>query len=171
MGIAVALKARDEFPVACMPSETQQIFANFIANSIEAMHKGGRIVIRIRSSRDWRNPQVRGMRVTICDNGTGIDSASLKHIFEPFFTTKTDTGTGLGLWVVAELVDRHKGSVHVRSSQKAGASGTAFSIFLPKENLGARQDVARQVETPFSKSTADEVLDNVTGMVVEPQRV
>jgi len=52
-------------------------------------------------------------------------------MFEPFFTTKTETGTGLGLWVVAQLLERHQGSVRVRSSQRAGASGTAFSIFLP----------------------------------------
>lgn len=170
MSIAVALKARDEFPVACMPSETQQIFANFIANSIEALHKGGRIVIRIRSSRDWRNPQVRGMRVTICDNGSGIERTSLRHIFEPFFTTKTDTGTGLGLWVVAELVDRHKGSVHVRSSQKAGASGTAFSIFLPEENADARQDVARGVGTPLSESKSDEGENSAASIVLHSQQ-
>jgi hypothetical protein len=52
-------------------------------------------------------------------------------MFEPFFTTKTETGTGLGLWVVAQLLERHKGSVRVRSSQRMEASGTAFSVFLP----------------------------------------
>ncbi len=52
-------------------------------------------------------------------------------MFEPFFTTKTETGTGLGLWVVAQLLERHKGSVRVWSSQRIEASGTAFSVFLP----------------------------------------
>ena len=55
----------------------------------------------------------------------------MRRIFEPFFTTKTDTGTGLGLWVVAQLVERHKGRVKVWSSQRPGASGTVFSVFLP----------------------------------------
>jgi two-component system CheB/CheR fusion protein len=132
MGVVVTVDAEREFPIACMPSETQQIFANFIANSIEAMQPKGRIAIRLRPSRDWRNAEVRGMRVTICDNGAGISRASLCHIFEPFFTTKPETGTGLGLWVVAELVERQSGSVHVRSSQKRGANGTVFSIFLPE---------------------------------------
>jgi signal transduction histidine kinase len=78
--------------------------------------------------------------VTICDNGVDIDRASMSHIFEPFFTTKPETGTGLGLWVVAELVERHRGSVHVRSSQKVRASGTVFSIFLPEGDVGSEQN-------------------------------
>jgi signal transduction histidine kinase len=71
------------------------------------------------------------MRVTICDTGEGIARASRSHIFEPFYTTKPETGTGLGLWVVGQLVERHRGSIHVWSSQRFGASGTAFSVFLP----------------------------------------
>jgi two-component system CheB/CheR fusion protein len=131
MEIAVELKAERERPIHCMPSETQQIFANLIANAIEAMQQNGRLHIRVRPSRDWRDRTTAGMRVTICDTGAGIDRATLSHIFEPFFTTKTETGTGLGLWVVAQLLDRHKGSVRVWSSKVPGASGTAFSVFLP----------------------------------------
>jgi len=158
MGIEMTVDVQREFPIACMPSETQQILANFIANSIEAMQKGGRIVIRIRGSRDWRDPQVCGMRVTISDNGSGIDPATLSHIFEPFFTTKSDTGTGLGLWVVAELVERHKGSVHVRSSQQAAASGTVFSIFLPQEKGKLPRDISRGAGNSASESDGAEGL-------------
>jgi two-component system, chemotaxis family, CheB/CheR fusion protein len=140
MSVEVKVDAQREFPIACMPSEAQQIFANFIANSIEAIQKSGRIVIRLRPSCDWRTRDIPGMRVTFYDNGPGIDRSTLSHIFEPFFTTKPETGTGLGLWVVAELVERHKGSVHVRSSQKPGACGTVFSIFLPQSDLAPRQD-------------------------------
>jgi two-component system CheB/CheR fusion protein len=114
-----------------MLSETQQIFANLVANAIEALEHKGRLVIRIRPSRDWRDRTTQGMRVTICDTGAGFDRATAGRIFEPFFTTKTETGTGLGLWVVAQLLERHKGSVRVRSTQRQGASGTAFSVFLP----------------------------------------
>jgi signal transduction histidine kinase len=131
MEIGVELKAERELPIHCMLSETQQIFANLIANSIEAMEQRDRLSIRIRPSRDWRDRSTPGMRVTICDTGAGIDRATMGRIFEPFFTTKTETGTGLGLWVVAQLLERHKGSVHVWSSQRPGASGTAFSVFLP----------------------------------------
>ncbi len=131
MNIAVRMKADRELPVTCMLSETQQIFANLVANAIEAMERDGQLVIRIRPSRDWRGGATAGMRVTICDTGCGIDRASASRIFEPFFTTKPDTGTGLGLWVVAQLLERHKGNVHVWSSQRPAASGMAVSVFLP----------------------------------------
>jgi PAS domain S-box-containing protein len=159
MGIAVKVDAERELPIVCMPSETQQIFANFIANSIEAMQMNGRIAIRLRPSRDWRYADVRGMRVTICDNGVGIDRASLSHIFEPFFTTKPETGTGLGLWVVAELVQRHRGSVHLRSSQKVGASGTVFSIFLPEGATDSQPDLLGEAGMTSSASSSGEPED------------
>lgn len=131
MEIRVSLDAREETPIVCMASETQQIFANLIANAIEAMPRKGRLSIRVRASRDWRNRHVRGMRVTICDTGAGISRETMGRIFEPFFTTKEETGTGLGLWVVAQLLERHGGCVRARSSQRPGTSGTAFSVFLP----------------------------------------
>jgi len=136
--IAVRLKADHELPVICRISETQQIFANLISNAIEAMPSGGKLIVRVRPSRDWRNEAQSGMRITICDTGSGIDRAMVSRIFEPFFTTKEDTGTGLGLWVVAQLLERNQGSVSVWSSQRPGASGTAFSVFLPfgKEPAG-----------------------------------
>jgi PAS domain S-box-containing protein len=131
MEIDVETNVDGERPINCMLSETQQIFANLVANAIEALEHKGRLVIRIRPSRDWRDRTTQGMRVTICDTGAGFDRATAGRIFEPFFTTKTETGTGLGLWVVAQLLERHKGSVRVRSTQRQGASGTAFSVFLP----------------------------------------
>jgi PAS domain S-box-containing protein len=130
-GITVDVRAKDEVAIACMPSEAQQIFANLIANSIEAMAQSGEMVIRLRPSRNWRDRSVDGMRVTFCDSGVGMDRTTLRRIFEPFFTTKPETGTGLGMWVVAQLVERHGGNVRVRSTQRYGASGTVFSIFLP----------------------------------------
>jgi PAS domain S-box-containing protein len=132
--IAVEMQAGKEVPISCMPSETLQIFANLVGNAVEAMQGSGRLRVRLRTSRDWRDRKTEGMRVTIYDTGTGIDRTTMRRIFEPFFTTKTETGTGLGLWVVAQLVERHKGCVRVWSSQRTGASGTAFSVFLPIGN-------------------------------------
>jgi len=57
--------------------------------------------------------------------------AVIRKIFEAFYTTKGIGGTGLGLWVSKEIVDRHRGTLLVRSSQKEGHSGTVFSLFLP----------------------------------------
>jgi PAS domain S-box-containing protein len=135
--VKVDLRVEREVPIACMPSEIQQVLANLVGNSIEAMPNGGRLLIRIRPSCDWRDGRTQGIRLTLLDTGTGMDRNTMRRIFEPFFTTKTDTGTGLGMWVVAQLTERHHGHLRVASSQSPGRSGTAFSLFLPLEALAA----------------------------------
>jgi signal transduction histidine kinase len=67
----------------------------------------------------------------VADNGCGIGPENRKRIFEPFFTTKKDTGTGLGLWVSRELIEKHGGHLGVRSSTTGRRTGTVFSLFLP----------------------------------------
>jgi PAS domain S-box-containing protein len=141
--ITLQIQAKDEREVNCMPSEAQQIFANLMSNAIEATPRGGRILVRLKPSHHWRNG-IPGMRVTFADSGTGVDRATIRRMFEPFFTTKTETGTGLGLWVVAQLVDRHNGQICVYSRQRGGQSGTVFSVFLPlnHENVAAMHSSA-----------------------------
>ncbi|WP_263352185.1 PAS domain-containing protein [Acidicapsa acidisoli] len=136
-GISVEVRAESEASIACLPSETQQIFANLMSNAVEAMPQGGRLVIRLQSSCDWRNREQAGMRATFCDSGVGMDRVTMRRIFEPFFTTKTETGTGLGMWVVAQLLERQHGHVRVWSTQREGRSGTAFSVFLPSGEISA----------------------------------
>ncbi len=130
-GIAVEFTVEREVQVTCMPNEAQQIFANLISNAIDAMPKGGRLVIRLQPSHGWKDRTTEGMRITVSDTGMGMDRATRRRVFEPFFTTKADTGTGLGMWVVAQLVDRHHGSVSTWSTQRNGRTGTTFSVFLP----------------------------------------
>jgi len=110
-------------------SEMQQVFANLIANSLDAMSGGGLLTVRVRDSYGSQTP---GIAVEVQDTGVGISSNDLKRIFEPFFTTKPDTGTGLGLWVAREIIQKHGGTIAVRSNcRPAEKSGTQFSIFLP----------------------------------------
>jgi signal transduction histidine kinase len=73
------------------------------------------------------------VRVTVADNGTGIDAAALPRIFEPLFTTKESTGSGLGLWVSRQIIEKHGGSIRVRSKTNRERRGTVFSIVLPAE--------------------------------------
>ena len=136
-GIATHVRAAREAEIECMPSEMHQVFTNLVSNAIDAMPQGGRLVVSLHSSRDWQDGQTRGMRVTFADTGMGMSRATMRRIFEPFFTTKLETGTGLGMWVVAQLVERRQGHVRVWSAQRAGASGTAFSIFLPFKDTSA----------------------------------
>jgi PAS domain S-box-containing protein len=129
--IAAEVEAMREVSISCMPGEMQQIFANLVSNAIDSMPQGGRLLVRLRPSHDWRDRKIAGMRVTLCDSGAGMNQATMERIFEPFFTTKTETGTGLGMWVVAQLVERHRGDVRVWSTQRPGASATVISVFLP----------------------------------------
>jgi hypothetical protein len=130
-----------------VPGEIQQIFANLLTNAIEAMPEGGRIVVRIRPSLDWSDRAIAGLRITFCDSGVGMDKATRRRMFDPFFTTKTDTGTGLGMWVVSQLVERHKGHIRVWSTQRMGRSATVFSVFLPFDELSTRLHPGTTVES------------------------
>jgi signal transduction histidine kinase len=129
--IEAEVHADRELNISCQPGEVQQIFANLISNAIDAMPGGGRLIIRLRPSCDWRDAKTAGMRITFFDSGAGMDRSTISRIFEPFFTTKAETGTGLGMWVVAQLVERHRGQVRVWSTQRPHASATAITVFLP----------------------------------------
>jgi signal transduction histidine kinase len=60
-----------------------------------------------------------------------MSESTLEHIFEPFFTTKGIQGSGLGLWLSSEILNRHRATVKIRSRQAEGRSGTVFYIFFP----------------------------------------
>jgi PAS domain S-box-containing protein len=112
--------------------ELRQLFSNLIINAVDAMETGGRLVVHVSKSHQWRNGSRAGVRVTIADNGSGIPHRDLGRIFEPFYTTKADLGTGLGLWVSHAIVQKHEGTIRVRSRAIPGSSGTVFSVFLPQ---------------------------------------
>jgi len=69
----------------------------------------------------------------VADTGHGISAELKTHLFEPFKSTKGNNGSGLGLWISKGIIEKHRGSIQVRSSIKPGSSGTAFSIFIPIE--------------------------------------
>jgi len=112
--------------------ELRQLFSNLVLNAADAVGPGGRLVIHVAPSRDWRTPRRPGVRVTVADNGSGVRPGDRPHVFEPFYTTKGDLGTGLGLWVSHAIVQKHGGTIRVRSRSTPGASGTVFSLFLPE---------------------------------------
>jgi len=70
------------------------------------------------------------LQILVEDDGPGIPVENMQRIFESFFTTKQDVGTGLGLWLSKEIVERHGGSIEVISPE-SGLTGAAFSILLP----------------------------------------
>lgn len=123
----------------CFAGELRQLFANLIGNSLDAMMPGpGKLMLSVQHSRSWRDSKVEGVRVSVIDTGCGMSDEVRHRIFEPFFTTKEATGTGLGLWVSAEIVRKHHGTIHIRSrvaadGQNNGSShsGTVFMLFFP----------------------------------------
>lgn len=129
-GIVVTCEEIDAPQLVCYAGEIRQLMANFIGNALDAMPRGGRLLIRIRPATDWRDGSA-GVRITVADNGHGMSVGTRKKIYDPFFTTKESTGTGLGLWVSAGIAEKHHGSISVRSSDGAGASGTVFSVIFP----------------------------------------
>jgi len=130
-GIEVVNEVPDVSPLVCYAGEIRQMLANFIGNALDAMPQGGCLRIRIRPSTDWRDGS-EGVRITFADNGQGMSKETRRRVYEPFFTTKETTGTGLGLWVSAGIAKKHHGSISVRSSDKAGESGTIFSVIFPR---------------------------------------
>ena len=102
----------------------QEVFINLIINATQAIDRQGQITIR--AALDVATDEVV---IEIQDNGQGIPEKNLARIFDPFFTTKeVGVGTGLGLSVVYDIVQQHRGSIAVQS--KAG-QGTSFFIRLP----------------------------------------
>jgi signal transduction histidine kinase len=108
--------------------EMIQVFSNIIANAIDAMRLGGSLQI---STRNIFGTTGDGVQTTIQDNGSGIQPEHLARIFEAFFTTKGDLGSGIGLWVAKQLVERRGGQISVTSSTERGNSGTSITIFMP----------------------------------------
>ncbi|MGI4756844.1 MAG: ATP-binding protein [Janthinobacterium lividum] len=127
---------RGEPHFTCYEGDIRQVLNNLVGNAIDAMRGAGVLRIRSRAATDMRTG-VPGVRITVADNGHGMPDSVAKHIFEPFYTTKGIHGTGLGLWISHEIVEKHHGSLKVRSRiathQGDDLSGTVFVLFLPRD--------------------------------------
>jgi signal transduction histidine kinase len=129
--IQVERRDRASHAVRCFEGEIRQVLSNLIGNAIDAMQRQpGRLLLRSRIGTEWAS-QRQGLFITVADTGEGIPPADRHRIFEPFYTTKGMQGTGLGLWVSADIIRRHNGALRFRSSLKEGRSGTVFTMFLP----------------------------------------
>jgi signal transduction histidine kinase len=104
--------------------EILQVISNLIVNALDALPAQGTLCLRVRKRRSE-------VQFLIADNGHGIPPTDAREIFQPFFTTKEDRGTGLGLALSKKIVERHRGKISMRSSVRAGKSGTTFRVSLP----------------------------------------
>lgn len=130
MGIAVEKRKRANKPIEIYEGDIRQVLNNLVGNAVDAMPRGGRLLVRSREATDWRTGR-KGLTLTIADTGSGMDAKTQARIFEAFFTTKGIGGTGLGLWVSAEITARHEGRLRIRSCQQDDRHGTVATLFLP----------------------------------------
>ena len=121
-GVEIIRNYPDEVPlIFCYPDELNQVWTNLVHNALQAMNNKGILTITVQL-------QKKHICLEITDSGAGIPPEVLPKIFDPFFTTKpTGEGSGLGLNIVKKIIDKHDGTISVRSVPKA----TTFTIYLP----------------------------------------
>jgi PAS domain S-box-containing protein len=119
----IDLEVQDRLFIYVDPAQVDQCLTNLVFNARDAMNGDGRIAIVAR-----QEPSDAGfVHISVSDTGAGMQPEIVDRVFEPFFTTK-QVGTGLGLWIVHQIVTRHHGRISVKS--KVGA-GTTFHLHLP----------------------------------------
>jgi two-component system NtrC family sensor kinase len=121
--------------VRCHPHRLNQVWMNLLLNAVQATADGGRVTIRTQRRGDE-------VRVEVADTGSGIARANLQRIFEPGFSTKGGrVSMGLGLAIVREIVEQHRGRIAVTSEPNVG---TTFTVDLPMAGPAAGEDQSDQ---------------------------
>ncbi|MBM9512554.1 response regulator [Desulfogranum marinum] len=156
------------WPIKIDPTQIDQILANLCVNAKDAMNGMGKIIIATANTKfdDHFCSQHQGffpgefVRLSLSDDGEGMEASILDHLFEPFFSTKdSGKGTGLGLATVYGIVKQNNGFINVNSDL---GIGTTFEIYLPRAN-------GQPVET-LAKSTVETSRgNNETVLLVEDE--
>lgn len=166
--ISLELNLKTDLPnCKCSPVHIQKVLMNLVNNAFEATEISGRIVLSTTSQQlTEEHPQTPLLNtgeyvlLQVSDSGSGIPADALQHIFEPFYTKKVmgRSGTGLGLAVVWNAVQEHKGTVDVTTSNH----GTTFTVYLPVTTEKIQDHVNNEKES---------LLGNASILVVDDERV
>jgi signal transduction histidine kinase len=116
-----------------------QALVNLLMNAVQATSAGGRITVA--AQRDGQT-----LQLVVANTGCGISPDDLEHIFKPFFTTR-HTGSGLGLSITRDIVERHGGRIEVQS---VVGQGTSFTLLLPAAN----ETASPALQPPFERVVA-----------------
>ena len=111
----------------CSEGEIRQALVNLIGNAVDAMKDGGSLRIHVMPV---SLNGVEYARLTVADTGAGIRKEIRSQLFRQFFTTKGSSGTGLGLWLTRDIVERNGGKLRFRSRTEPPC-GTVFVMYLP----------------------------------------
>jgi len=118
--------------------ELEQVFLNMMTNAVQAMPNGGTLEVRTRRTAAY-------VEITFSDTGMGIPARDIDRIFDPFFTTKpAGKGTGLGLYICYSVIEKHRGSISVNSTE---GEGTTFKIRLPVKAAKREGEEGEAVES------------------------
>ncbi len=133
-------KDRRKLPlVAGDESELREAFAGIVLNAVDAMPKGGKIIIRTQTNR-------KSIFVSFIDSGVGMPEETKRRIFDPFFTTKGVRSTGLGLSVAYGIIQRHQGDIQIESKK---GEGTTVIVRLPVTDvLGKTEPKEKESHQP-----------------------
>ncbi len=146
-------------PVLSDPAQLEQVIMNLSVNARDAMPNGGELLIQskkvtVDEQFCEQYPEAKPgeyIKLTVTDQGEGIDQEILPRIFEPFFTTKElGKGTGLGLAMVYGIVKSHKGFCIVASTQGKGSS---FAVYLPVAGSSEEEEILPQAVDQALKAT------------------
>ncbi|HHY95331.1 MAG TPA: GHKL domain-containing protein [Firmicutes bacterium] len=119
-GVEIRIEGLQRAPqVMADPAQLTQLLLNLLLNSLEAMPDGGRVKVRLHARHEH-------LIITVSDTGAGIPFHIRANLFRPFVTSK-ERGTGLGLAICRHIVERHGGSIRIRT----GSSGTTVQVCLP----------------------------------------
>lgn len=122
-GVAIYRNYAPEIPPFPFDAELMEhVFYNLIVNAAQASPKGAAVTVKSRANGNIAE-------IAVIDRGSGISPETMKNIFNPFFTTKP-TGVGLGLAIVAKIVDQHGGKIAVESQP---GEGSIFCVTLPMD--------------------------------------
>lgn len=121
-GITLIKNYAPDLPVLdCYPDELNQVWTNLIHNALQAMNHQGTLTIGVEQYNNF-------LKITIQDTGMGIEPENINKIFDAFFTTKTaGEGSGLGLYIIKKIIDKHSGEISVKSQPGC----TVFTVLLP----------------------------------------
>ncbi|MFN2343462.1 MAG: response regulator, partial [Desulfonatronovibrio sp.] len=169
--VSLELELDPDIPhVLADPGQIQQVVMNLITNACESLEsKSGKVSISsgkkyydadsLSAGRGEYKPKPGNyVWLQVSDNGTGMDSETIKKLFDPFFTTKF-TGRGLGLSAVLGIIQGHKGAIIVESSPGQGSEITVLFPIPDKED----EQLLSSIHKPES---VKESMDDITGMIL-----
>jgi len=132
--VTINLDIPEDLKITVDKQRMQQVFLNLIKNALDVVGKNGQIWISCREIIKKQKGQ-REVEILIEDNGPGIPAAIRDKIFDPFFTTKdVGHGSGLGLFIVHDIIEMHGGSIRIESIP---GQGTTFIVWLPDKQAEA----------------------------------